>query len=56
VIREAFSAGIPVIATRLGGHVELLAQGGWVLYEPDTQGELDYALERLTTGARAKPC
>ena len=52
----AISAGIPVIATRLGGHVELLAQGGWVLYEPDTQGELDYALERLTTGARAKPC
>jgi hypothetical protein len=49
----AFSAGIPVIATRLGGHVELLAQGGWVLYEPDTQGELDYALERLTTRARA---
>ena len=49
MIREAFSAGNPVIATRLGGHVELLAQDGGLLYEPDAQGELDYALERLTT-------
>jgi glycosyltransferase involved in cell wall biosynthesis len=49
VIREAFSAGNPVVATRFGGHVELLAQDGGLLYEPDAQGELDYALERLTT-------
>jgi glycosyltransferase involved in cell wall biosynthesis len=49
VIREAFSAGNPVVATRVGGHVELLAQGAGFLYEPDAQGELDYALERLTT-------
>jgi phosphatidylinositol alpha 1,6-mannosyltransferase len=49
VIREAFSAGNPVFATRLGGHVELLAQGAGFLYEPDAQGKLDYALERLTT-------
>jgi hypothetical protein len=49
VIQEAFSVGNPVVARRLGGHVELLAQDGGVLYEPDTQGELDYALERLTT-------
>lgn len=49
MIREAFSAGNPVFATRLGGHVELLAQGAGFLYKPDAQGELDYALERLTT-------
>ena len=49
MIREAFSAGNPVVATRLGGHVELLAQGGGFLYEPDAQGELDYALKRHET-------
>ena len=46
MIREAFSAGNPVIATRLGD-TSSFSQG--LLYEPDAQGELDYALERLTT-------
>ena len=49
MIREAFFAGTPVIATRSGGTRRASRTRGWVLYEPGTQGELDYALERLTT-------
>ena len=36
--RETFSAPIPIVATRLGGHVELLAQDGGLLYEPTHRG------------------
>lgn len=49
VIQEAFSRREPRCRNAVGGHVELLAQDGGLLYEPDAQGELDYALERLTT-------
>lgn len=47
VIREAFSAGIPVVATRLGGNPELLASGGGLLFDPDEPRELERCLTRL---------
>ncbi|MCP4038280.1 MAG: glycosyltransferase family 4 protein [bacterium] len=47
VIREAFCAGIPVVASNLGGHPELLSRGAGILYDPDTPGELTSALGRL---------
>jgi len=46
-IHEAFLAGIPVVASRMGGHVELLASGGGLLYEPDDVDELASLLRRL---------
>jgi glycosyltransferase involved in cell wall biosynthesis len=46
-IHEAFLAGIPVVASRMGGHVELLASGGGLLYEPDDVDELAVQLGRL---------
>ncbi len=48
VIREAFLAGVPVLASRLGGHVELLASGGGLLYEADSPAALGCCLRRLS--------
>lgn len=49
VIREAFAAGTPVVASQLGGHSELLASGGGLLYDPEQPGELAACMLRLMT-------
>jgi glycosyltransferase involved in cell wall biosynthesis len=46
-IHEAFLAGVPVVASRLGGNVDLLAQGGGLLYEATDPAALRSALRRL---------
>lgn len=45
-VQEALAAGRPVIATRLGGHVELLADGGGLLVAPDAPRALAEAMRR----------
>lgn len=47
VIQEAFACGLPVVASRLGGHVELLARGGGLLYDADDPIALRSALREL---------
>jgi glycosyltransferase involved in cell wall biosynthesis len=46
-IHEAFLAGVPVVASRLGGCVELLAGGGGLLYDADDPAQLRATLRRL---------
>ncbi len=46
-LREAFLAGVPVVASRLGGHVELLEHGGGLLYDADDPAALRAQLLRL---------
>lgn len=46
-IHEAFLSGVPVVATRLGGHPGLLANGAGLLYEPDSATDLAANLRRL---------
>jgi len=46
-IHEAFLTGVPVVASRLGGHEDLLRDGGGLLYEPDDAVNLSTALRRL---------
>jgi glycosyltransferase involved in cell wall biosynthesis len=46
-VHEAFLAGVPVVASRLGGHVELLADGGGLLYDADDPADLAAKLRRL---------
>jgi glycosyltransferase involved in cell wall biosynthesis len=46
-IHEAFLAGVPVVASRMGGHVELLSGGGGVLYDADDPDDLRLQLRRL---------
>jgi glycosyltransferase involved in cell wall biosynthesis len=46
-VHEAFLAGVPVVASRLGGHPELLASGGGLLYEAEDPEALRAALLRL---------
>jgi glycosyltransferase involved in cell wall biosynthesis len=46
-IHEAFMAGIPVVAARMGGMVELIRDGGGLLYDPDDPGALHACLQRL---------
>jgi glycosyltransferase involved in cell wall biosynthesis len=46
-VHEAFLAGVPVVASRLGGHVELLAGGGGLLYDADDPADLARQLRRL---------
>lgn len=48
-IHEAFMAGIPVVASRMGGHEGLLAGGGGLLYETDDPSDLTEKLMRLYT-------
>ena len=48
-VQEALAAGRPVIATRLGGHVELLAEGGGLLVAPDAPQALAEAMRRCAT-------
>jgi glycosyltransferase involved in cell wall biosynthesis len=46
-LREAFLAGVPIVASRLGGHVELLESGGGLLYDADDPQALRSQLMRL---------
>jgi glycosyltransferase involved in cell wall biosynthesis len=46
-VHEAFLAGVPVVASRLGGHAELLAGGGGLLYDADDPADLAAKLRRL---------
>jgi glycosyltransferase involved in cell wall biosynthesis len=48
VIREAFMAGVPVIASRIGGIPETVADGaGGLLFSPGDAGDLRRVLRRL---------
>ena len=46
-VHEAFLSGVPVIASRLGGHVDLLADGGGLLYDADDPKDLARQLRRV---------
>ena len=50
-VQDAFIAGRPVIATDLGGHKELLARGGGVLYRPGDVDQLAETMARLASEA-----
>jgi len=63
VIHEAFMAGVPVVAARIGGIADLVRDGenGW-LYDSDRAGDLEAVLRRLidrpdqvADRARARP-
>jgi glycosyltransferase involved in cell wall biosynthesis len=48
VIHEAFQAGLPVVAARSGGIVDLIADGvNGLLYEPSSAEQLSALLARL---------
>ena len=47
-VQEALAQGTPVVATDLGGHGELLAQGGGLLVPPGDEPALLAALLRLS--------
>jgi GT2 family glycosyltransferase/glycosyltransferase involved in cell wall biosynthesis len=48
VIREAFAAGVPVVASRLGGMAELVThERSGLLFEPGDAADLGRALRRL---------
>ena len=46
---EALAAGVPGVATAVGGIPEVLAAGGGILVEPGSQTELDEAVLRLAS-------
>jgi glycosyltransferase involved in cell wall biosynthesis len=49
VVREAFEAGLPVVAARIGGLPELVEDGkSGLLFDPDSASDLARALWRLT--------
>lgn len=48
VIREAFAAGVPVVAARLGGMAEMVAHGkSGLLFEPGDSADLRRTLQRF---------
>ena len=48
VIQEAFLAGVPVVASRIGGIPEVVTDGvNGLLFEPGSRTELEQALRRL---------
>lgn len=47
VVREAHLAGVPVVASRMGGNPELLEEGGGLLVEAGSTAALAEALRRL---------
>ncbi|MBW2230890.1 MAG: glycosyltransferase [Deltaproteobacteria bacterium] len=46
-IHEAFMTGVPVVASRMGGHEGLLGSGGGLLYHADDTDDLAAKLMRL---------
>jgi glycosyltransferase involved in cell wall biosynthesis len=46
-ILDAMAVGVPVVATRVGGIVELLGDGGGVLVEPGAEIEIAAAVRRV---------
>jgi glycosyltransferase involved in cell wall biosynthesis len=46
-IHEAFLSGVPVVASRMGGHPGLLGEGGGLLYDADDVPELRSQLQWL---------
>src|SRR4029079_18074152 len=49
VIREAFAAGVPVVASKIGGIPELVTdEANALLFEPGNVGDLTRQLRRLT--------
>ena len=46
-IHEAYLSGVPVIVSRLGGHVDLVADGGGLLYDADDPEDLARQLLRV---------
>ncbi len=53
---EAMACGLPVVASRVGGIPEIASEGGVILVEPNSPGELADALQKLIedTEFRAK--
>jgi glycosyltransferase involved in cell wall biosynthesis len=48
VIKEAFAAGLPVVASNLGGMAEMVSDGhNGLLFEPGDAADLRRALHRL---------
>jgi L-malate glycosyltransferase len=47
VVLESMAAGVPVVATRVGGNSELVTEDRGVLVRPDDEGVLAEAVERL---------
>ncbi len=45
VIYEALSAGLPVIASRIGGITELIHKTAGILFKPDNHGDLMYQMK-----------
>ena len=45
VIYEALSAGLPVIASRIGGTAELVHKTAGILFKPDNHGDLMYQMK-----------
>jgi glycosyltransferase involved in cell wall biosynthesis len=50
-VQEAFSAGVPVIASDVPGHAELLAKGGGLLFETGNARDLHERLQAITEEA-----
>jgi glycosyltransferase involved in cell wall biosynthesis len=46
-ILESMAAGVPVVATKVGGNTELLDRHRGILIPPDDEGELENALLRM---------
>lgn len=53
VLLEAMSAGVPIVATRVGGVPELLADGAGVLVEPE-EGAIANAIDNLIRDPNAR--
>jgi glycosyltransferase involved in cell wall biosynthesis len=51
VALESMAAGVPVVATRVGGNPELISEQRGLLVPPDDEGALAAALERLLKDA-----
>ena len=56
VTAEAMASGRPVVVSRRAGSAELVERfGGGVLFDPDTPGGLDAALEQAVAGGDPQP-
>lgn len=45
---EAMAAGLPVVATRVGGNTEVVERGGGILVDPHSPAELGASIARVT--------